>query len=77
MHNGNVTLLGIHNGIITVSLSGACAGCPSADLDTREYIEKVLRKDIPGIKAVRIEHPVSSEMIDFARKILNHEITDV
>ena len=34
-HGGNVRLADCQDGLVTVLLSGACSGCPAADLTTR------------------------------------------
>ena len=49
---GDVTLVGINNGIVQVKLQGACAGCPMSQMTLKEGIEKVLKKEIPEIVSV-------------------------
>lgn len=72
-HGGGVRLKGYQDGIVTVELLGACSGCPSADLSTREMIEDILRNALPEIKGIALSHPVDQELLDFARKLLRHE----
>ena len=73
-HNGNIELVKIEDGIIEVRLLGTCANCPSAK-DTVEDIIDVSLKRVPEVKGVIIADPISDEMWDYARKILNKEKT--
>lgn len=72
-HGGEVRLIDICDGKVLVELQGACAGCPSADLSTRGFIEDTLKAAIPGLTAVELEQTVSEELLDFARNILRGE----
>ncbi|GBC63821.1 NifU family protein [Desulfonema ishimotonii] len=50
---GDVELVEItDNGIVRVRLQGACAGCPMSQMTLRNGIERVLKQEIPEIKAV-------------------------
>jgi Fe-S cluster biogenesis protein NfuA len=49
---GDVELVDITDGIVKVRLQGACAGCPMSQMTLRNGIEKVLKKEIPEVKAV-------------------------
>lgn len=40
------------SGIVTVRLTGACKGCPMAQMTLRNSIERAVKKMVPGIKAV-------------------------
>lgn len=70
-HGGEVRLVDVRDGIAFVELQGACAGCPSADLSTKGFIEDALKMAIPEINAVELEQTVSRELLDFARQILS------
>ncbi len=72
-HGGQITLKGVQDGVVYVTLSGACSGCPSADLSTRGFIEDTLRAAVPEVERVELEHPVSDELLAFARRILSHK----
>lgn len=72
-HGGEVRLVDVKNGTVLLELQGACAGCPSADLSTRGFIEDTLKAAIPGLNAVELDQTVSDELLSFARKILNSE----
>lgn len=49
---GDVELVDIADGIVKVRLQGACQGCPMSQMTLRNGIERVLKKEIPEIKAV-------------------------
>lgn len=70
-HGGEVQLIAYEAGVVHVELLGACAGCPSADLDTKAFIEDTLRSDIPGVESVELVETTSAELLDFARELLN------
>lgn len=49
---GDVELVDVKNGVVTVRLQGACAGCPMSQMTLRNGIEKILKENIPEIQAV-------------------------
>jgi len=50
---GDVELVDVsEDGVVTVKLTGACGGCPMAQMTLRNGIERVLREKVPEIKAV-------------------------
>ncbi len=49
---GNVELVDVDDGVVTVRLVGACAGCPMSTMTLKNGIEQILRREIPEIKAV-------------------------
>ena len=50
---GDVELVDIlPNGVVRVRLKGACAGCPMSQMTLRNGIERVLKQEIPEVKAV-------------------------
>ena len=46
---GNVTFKKYENGVVYVSLVGACSNCPMASLTLREGIENALVNEIPEV----------------------------
>jgi Fe-S cluster biogenesis protein NfuA len=50
---GDVELVDVQNGIVTVRLRGACAGCPMSQMTLKNGIEKLLKREIPEIVAVQ------------------------
>lgn len=50
---GDIELVGVNDeGVVKVRLKGACAGCPMSQLTLANYVEKVLKSEIPEIKKV-------------------------
>lgn len=50
---GDVKLISVSgNGIVTVELQGACAGCPGAKMTLKGVIERMLKEEIPEVKEV-------------------------
>ena len=49
---GDVELVDVVDGVVTVRLQGACAGCPMSQMTLRNGIERVIKQEIPEIKAV-------------------------
>ncbi|HQN29690.1 MAG TPA: NifU family protein [Methanothrix soehngenii] len=49
---GDVELVDIGDGIVTVRLQGHCAGCPFSQMTLKNFIEKELVKSVAGIKGV-------------------------
>ncbi|MCK9406414.1 NifU family protein [Methanothrix sp.] len=49
---GDVELVDISDGIVTVRLQGHCAGCPFSQMTLKNFIEKELVKSVAGVKGV-------------------------
>ena len=49
---GDVELVDINDGIVTVRLQGHCAGCPFSQMTLKNFIEKELLKSVAGVKGV-------------------------
>ncbi len=49
---GDVELIDVADGIVTVKLQGACAGCPMSQMTLKNGIERLVKQEIPEIKAV-------------------------
>jgi Fe-S cluster biogenesis protein NfuA len=45
---GDVVLLGVEGGTVSLQLVGACGGCPMATLTLTAGIERILRDRVPG-----------------------------
>lgn len=50
---GDIEFIGFKDGIVYVSLTGACAGCMLADDDISGGIEIILMQEVPGVIAVK------------------------
>jgi len=49
---GDLELIDVKDGIVTVKLLGACAGCPSSQMTLKMGIERRLKEEVPEIKEV-------------------------
>jgi Fe-S cluster biogenesis protein NfuA len=50
---GNVELVAVTEaGVAQVRLTGACKGCPMAQVTLKNGVERLLLKEVPGLKAV-------------------------
>ena len=50
---GDVELVNVSkDGIVQVKLKGACAGCPMSQMTLTNFVERNLKKEVPGIKKV-------------------------
>jgi len=49
---GDVELVDIKDGIVSVRLTGACSGCPLSTLTLKNGIERLLKEEIAGVKEV-------------------------
>ena len=49
---GDVELVGVEDGVVKVSLKGACAGCPMSTMTLKSGIERILKEEIPEVKEV-------------------------
>ena len=52
---GLISFKSFENGIVTVSLKGACSGCPSATVTLKSGIETLLKNMIPEVQEVVAE----------------------
>ena len=49
---GDVELVGVNDGVVSVKLMGACSGCPMATMTLKMGIERILTQEIPEVKEV-------------------------
>jgi len=50
---GDVALVNVSNdGVVSVKLRGACAGCPMSTMTLSMGIERILKQHIPEVKKV-------------------------
>lgn len=73
-HYGGAVLTGIEDGIAYIRLTGACATCPSATDTIETVVKAALMDNVMGLKDVELDLSVSDDLLDIAKKILNHEI---
>ena len=49
---GDVELVDVQDGIVTVRLQGACGGCPMSQMTLKNGIEKILKEEVPEVVSV-------------------------
>ncbi|MEK7281949.1 MAG: NifU family protein [Chloroflexota bacterium] len=49
---GDVELVSVDGGVVTVRLQGACAGCSMSTMTLKNGIERALKREIPSVKEV-------------------------
>ena len=49
---GDVQLIDVSQGMVTLKLTGACGGCPMAAMTLRRGIEQVLKERVPEVREV-------------------------
>lgn len=72
-HGGNIRIQRYQDGILTVKLLGQCSECPSAMETAESLVGAVVMQALPDVKQVILDDSVDQELLDFARKLLNHE----
>lgn len=51
---GDCELVGVdENGVVSLELTGACAGCSLSDVTLSQGIERVLKDNVPGVARVK------------------------
>ena len=52
-HGGDLKLLSVSDdGTVKLKLTGACGGCPMAQMTLKGFVEKALKAKIPEVKKV-------------------------
>lgn len=49
---GDIELVSVEDGIVKVRLTGACGGCPMAQVTMTQGVEKAIRRTVPEVKKV-------------------------
>ncbi len=50
---GDVALVAVEDdGTVKVKLTGACGSCPMSTITLKQGIERLLKKEVPGVKEV-------------------------
>ena len=48
----DIELVEVTDGVVKVRLTGACKGCPMSQMTMKQGVEKLLMKEVPGLKSV-------------------------
>ena len=54
---GDVQLIDFQDGIVTVRMLGACAGCMALDATLTDGIQAILLDEVPEVKEVKLDTP--------------------
>mgnify|MGYP000597074977 CR=1 FL=1 len=49
---GDVELVDVKDGVVSLKLKGACAGCPMSTMTLKNSIERILKQEVSGVKEV-------------------------
>ncbi|MEE9400966.1 MAG: NifU family protein [Dehalococcoidia bacterium] len=49
---GDIELLDVNDGTVTVRLTGACGGCPMAAMTLKDGVERIIKEHVPEIVEV-------------------------
>ena len=49
---GDVELIDVKDGVVSLRLTGHCAGCPMSTMTLKMGIERALREKVPEVKEV-------------------------
>ena len=49
---GDVELVDVRDGVVSVRLTGACGGCPMSTMTLKTGIERLLKQRLPEVKEV-------------------------
>ena len=51
---GDIIYRKLEEGIVYVSMIGACDGCAYAEADIKELVQIILQEEVPGVLEVRL-----------------------
>lgn len=54
---GDIEFIGFRDGIVYVTMTGACQGCMMASADISEGVEVLIMDEVPGVLGVSLEIP--------------------
>ena len=47
---GDVELVDVKDGVVTVRLTGACGGCPMSTMTLKMGVERIVKEEVPEVK---------------------------
>jgi Fe-S cluster biogenesis protein NfuA len=54
-HAGDVTLIGVTDGIVQLRLEGTCNGCPSSSATLQSAVEEAIQRAAPDVERIEAE----------------------
>jgi len=73
-HGGDVGIVDYSGGVLRVELLGHCSMCSAAHLTTEMLISQEVKAAFSEVKMVSLVQSTSEDMLEMARKILNHTL---
>lgn len=52
LDGGDIELIGVDAGVVTIRLFGACDGCPMSPVTLRAGVERILKEEVPEVREV-------------------------
>lgn len=52
LDGGDLELVGVADGVVTIRLFGACDTCPMSPVTLRAGVERILREEVPEVREV-------------------------
>lgn len=52
LDGGDIELIGVNAGVVTIRLFGACDGCPMSPVTLRAGVERILKEEVPEVREV-------------------------
>jgi Fe-S cluster biogenesis protein NfuA len=49
---GDILLVDVTDGTVKVKLTGACGHCPMSQMTLRNYVEQIIKQEVPEVKEV-------------------------
>lgn len=65
---GDIEFVGYRDGVVYVSMVGACEGCSMADSDISAGVEIILMEEVPGVIAVKTSDIPSDMLQDYLKE---------
>lgn len=65
---GDIDYIGFRDGIVYVTMTGACNGCMYAGDDISAGVEIILMEEVPGVMAVKTDDIPADMMDDYLKR---------
>lgn len=72
LHEGDVEVLSVEDGVVRLRLKGSCDGCPSSALTLKHTIEEAIYAAAPDVVSIEVENLTTSETADPFVQIKKH-----
>jgi Fe-S cluster biogenesis protein NfuA len=70
LHEGNVRIVALEDGVLQLRLLGGCSGCPSASFDAEALFEAEIMTAVRDVKEIVLIGGVSESLLDQARSLM-------